>query len=348
MKLTTILLCSLCSLPIAGRAGDALDQWRSLGYGMFIHYGLSTFTGNEHQKTKVDPAVYAPTNLDVEQWIRVARDAGMKYAVLTAKHTAGHCLWDSRITWQGREFDYDVASGSDTTDVVGAFVNACRKHALTPGLYYCLEDYVNNSSYRDGGPGRGARNLPADFYQLVRAQLTELLTRYPAVTYIWLDIPVQASAPQRVAIYRMIKRQHPGTVVLYNHGTAKPKRPMTIANTQRAWPTDAFNTERWPLPQGWFNEEQTWKGRTYRLGYEHCDTIGKTWFWHPDDRPRPVSELARLYRDVRAAGGNLLLNVPPDPTGRIPGYYVEALMELKQEMEAPPPADDPPPAGSVE
>jgi alpha-L-fucosidase len=72
---------------------------------------------------------------------------------------------------------------------------------------------------------------------------------------------------------------------------------------------------------------------TYQLGYEHCDTICKKWFWFEGDRPRPVSDLAKLYRDTHTAGGNLLLNVPPDRTGRIPEYHVKALMELKEEIK---------------
>jgi hypothetical protein len=105
------------------------------------------------------------------------------------------------------------------------------------------------------------------------------------------------------------------------------------ADCQSAWPTDVPNTERRPLQPDWFKPEQTWQGKTYQLGYEHCDTICKKWFWVEGDRPRPVSELAQLYRDTHATGGNLLLNVPPDRTGLIPEYHVKALMELKEEIK---------------
>ena len=151
-----------------------------------------------------------------------------------------------------------------------------------------------------------------------------------------LRIPAWSSLAQRQALYRHIKRLRPGTVVLFNHGAGKPKGPMTIANSQVAWPTDILNTERWPLQPGWFTPEQKWQGKTYRLGYEHCDTICKNWFWVERDRPRAVSELAKLYRQVRAAGGNFLLNVPPDRTGRIPEYSVQALMELKKAIDSQP------------
>src|SRR5438093_1302814 len=77
-------------------------RWESLGYGMFIHFGMSTFVGKELPGGQDPSSTYAPDKLDVDQWVQVARDAGMKYAVLTAKHVAGHCLWPSKFT------DYDV------------------------------------------------------------------------------------------------------------------------------------------------------------------------------------------------------------------------------------------------
>jgi alpha-L-fucosidase len=238
------------------------------------------------------------------------------------------------VQFRGKEFDYDVATSGDKTDVVAEFVKACKKHGLMPGLYWCLEDHHNNSK-----PSKQQRTppLPDDFFQFAQDQLTELIQRYPEVNYYWLDIPVAANAAQRQTLYDLIKRLRPGTIVLFNHGAAKPRGPMTIAGCQSAWPTDVLNTELWPLQSGWFKSNQTWQGKTYRLGYEHCDTICRRWFWVEGDPPRPTADLAKLYRQVRACGGNLLLNVPPDPTGRIPEYHVKALLDLKKAMDAPPP-----------
>ena len=69
----------------------------------------------------------------------------MKYAVLTAKHVAGHCLWDSKVQFRGKEFDHDVATSGNKTDVVAEFVNACKKYDVAPGLYWCLLDVRNNT-----------------------------------------------------------------------------------------------------------------------------------------------------------------------------------------------------------
>jgi len=318
---------------------ESIEEWPALKYGMFIHYGMSTFSGRRHRVEKVGAEEYAPTDLDVEQWVRVARDAGMKYIVLTAKHVAGHCLWDSKVEWRGQEFAYDVASSTDRTDVVAAFVAACKKYDIKPGLYYCFEDYVNNSNYRKGGPGRKARIMPADYFELVNGQLAELLTEYPEVEYIWLDIPTQASPDQRTEIYKRIKEINEDCLVLYNWGLRKKGAGSIEQTAKKAWPRDLLNTELNPLEAGQFEPQQTYQGETYHVGYEHCDTIATHWFWEPEDEERKqsqVAKLAKLYEQVVNAGGNLLLNVPPDRTGQIPDYFVEELMALKEaigEME---------------
>jgi alpha-L-fucosidase len=328
------LACSAGAADSSPQPAQALAvrTWRELGYGMFIHFGMSTFSGKEHQRDAVPSTLYAPTALDVDQWILTARNAGMRYAVLTAKHTAGHCLWDSKALWQGREFDYDVASSGNTTDVVAAFVDACMKHGLMPGLYYCLEDYRNNANYHVPRPKRDSYNLPAAYFQLVKDQLGELLTRYPAVGYLWLDIPVQASLAQRTEIFQFAKQRNPAVIVLFNTGMVQ--YPRTIANMRRdSWPTDILNTEIHLAKPGSIRLQQAWEGVTYEFGYEHCDKIGTGWFWMQDEKVRPVEQLLSLYHKTRALGGNLLLNVPPDRTGRIPDSHVATLLDLKRRID---------------
>ena len=313
---------------LSAKCTDAITQWQSLKYGMFIHFGMSTFTGDEIDLGDKPSTTYAPTNLDVDQWVRVARDAGMKYVVLTSKHVSGHCLWDSKVMWKGQEFEYDVATSNDKTDVVEKFMAACKKYGLQPGLYYCLLDPRHNSVPMPEQWNAG--RLPEDFFELAKGQLGELIKRHPELGYLWLDIPRAASLEQRSVLYTHIKKLSPDCIVLFNHGTAAPKGPATIATIQVAWPTDILNTERDPLQVGQFTPRQIWQEKDYCLGYEHCDTICKNWFWEPNDLPRPTADLHRLYKQVADAGGNFLLNVPPDRTGQIPDCHVRALMKLKK------------------
>jgi alpha-L-fucosidase len=316
-----------------------MSDWQKMRYGMFLHFGMSTFTGNELDPGDQPSTTYAPKNLDVDQWIRVAKAAGMNYAVLTAKHVAGHCLWNSKVPFRGQEFDYDVATSGNTNDVVRAFVDACQKYRITPGLYYCLLDFHSNAVEHKQQWGRHL--LPNDFYELAKAQLTELARNYPEVRYYWLDIPRAASEAQRAELYDLLRRENPGCVVMFNCGflgkqhKGSNAEPFTIESTKAAsWPTDVLNSERDVIP-GVFHPLQTWQGTNYFLGYEHCDVVGKDWFWTALDKARPTDKLFELYHDtVIRAGGNLLLDVGPNRDGKLEGWQITALMSLKQNIDA--------------
>ena len=326
-------LLSCCAVSAQSGGNSPIEQWRSYQYGMFIHYGISTYNGRDLDPGDKPSTNYAPTDLDVDQWVRVAHDAGMKYAVLTAKHVPGHCLWDSKVQWHGKEYDYDVATSGNTTDVVREFVDACKKYDIAPGLYWCLLDWRNNSTERK--KSWRVQNLPDDFFNLAKDQFKELLANYPEISYLWIDIPRAASPSQRTALYNHIKQINPECVVLMNHGTINPNSPITIAKYQDAWPTDILNTERKPIRPGWFENKQSWQDKDYELGYEHCDTICKNWFWHKNDGPRSAEELYNLYKQVTEAGGNFLLNVPPDKSGRLPEEHVRTLMEIRKMIDSP-------------
>lgn len=332
--MSVVLLClTLASFAIAQNKPVTVDNFKDLKYGMFIHFGMSTFTGKEIDPGDQPSTTYAPTNLDVDQWIKVAHDAGMKYAVLTSKHVAGHCLWDSKVPFRGKEFDYDVATSGNKTDVIADFVKACKKYDIMPGLYYCLLDFRNNSVPH--GPQWSKGNLPDDFFELAKGQISELIANYPDIHYFWLDIPRAASKAQRQALYDLIKTKRPGTIVLFNNGTTPPGGPVKLEQYRNAWPTDVLNTERNPLKPGQFSPKLALGDRTYTVAYEHCDCLARNWFWVEGDRPRSASTIYRLHRDTVAGGGNLLLDVAPDRTGQLPAYSIAALAEVKKLIDDP-------------
>ncbi len=116
------------------------------GYGMFIHFGINTFNEIEWSKGNLPASSYNPTNLDCDQWISTAKEAGFRYVILVTKHHDGFCLWDSKFT------DYDVASSPVKTDIVAEVAKACKKYGIQLGLYYSLWDrhepsYKNNNDY---------------------------------------------------------------------------------------------------------------------------------------------------------------------------------------------------------
>jgi len=304
-------------LPLA-----KLQAWEALGYGMFIHFGMSTFVGRELPDGRSPASLYHPERLDVDQWIQVARDAGMKYAVLTAKHVAGHCLWPSRHT------DYTVAKSGDTTDVVEAFVKACRRRGLLPGLYYCSWD--NHHLFGSLTPSfrqKGERAYTTSLYQSFQtAQITELLSDYGPIGEMWIDIPEVLGRGYRTFLYQHIARLQPDCVIMMNSGISD----QSVYDVERNWPSDLIAIERRLPPSAGHVKWREIEGRRCYLPGEVCDTLGQEWFWTEADRPRGDEELAGIYRECRRRGVNLLLDVGPDRRGLIPEESRRALERLRK------------------
>ncbi len=301
---------------------ERLKQWESLGYGMFIHFGMSTYVDNELPDGKAPAKTYAPDRLDVDQWISVARDAGMKYAVLTTKHVAGHCLWPSAHT------DYTVAQSSNKTNVVEKFVEACRKYGLLPGFYYCSWD--NHNRFGSKTPSDPAGDTPAfttSVYQTFQTkQITELLTQFGPIAEMWIDIPGVLGRGYRTFLYRYIAELQPDTIIMMNSGISTQEN----YDVEYAWPSDIIAIERSLPPERGHQAWRTIEGKDYYIPGEICDPIGKEWFHIKEDQPRSKEELLGIFQASQERGVNLLLNVPPDQHGVIPGKYIRALQELRK------------------
>jgi alpha-L-fucosidase len=333
---------------------ERLRRWEGLGYGMFIHFGMSTFVQEaDHSQFAMKyganpPERYAPTDLDVDQWISTAAEAGMRYAVLTAKHHAGHCLWPSRLT------ESSVANSPDATDVVAAYTEACRRHGIAAGIYYSiLDDFHQFGSPRVfammGGPA-GAARLPtyvtAEYIEFARGQLDELLIGYGPIEELWLDIPNLLGNAGRRAIYDHVAAISPDTVVVMNAGQSDG----TTLNVEYSWPSDvhtiesalpSVGVEQWMRTglhgyQPWHDlvSERGVEERYYMPG-EVCEGIGKGYEWFRDDgnELKSDAELLGIRLVCKERGTNLLLNVPPDTSGRIPQEMVDSLGRLRRNFE---------------
>jgi alpha-L-fucosidase len=320
---------------------EQLQEWEALKYGMFIHYGMSTYTGSELPDGSHPSTLYAPDKLDVDQWISVARDAGMKYAVLTTKHVAGHCLWPTKHN------DYHVGTSSNKTDVVEAFVNACEKRGVLPGFYYCSWDNHNrfgSRTYSDMTADKKPGNLHAfttrAYQDFQTAQLEELLTGYGKVAEVWIDIPGMLPRCYREELYRNITTWQPETVVMNNNGIGDGSNYPVINQYGvpcvgfDAWPADIIAIERF-LPNSHTGHVK-WRvieGKKYYMPGEVCDPIGREWFFTEEDQPRSDEELLGMYLLCISRGTNLLLDVGPDKHGLIPQKYVGALQRLRANLD---------------
>ena len=144
-------------------ASGPIQRWESYRFGGFFCFNDNQFSGGEFSTNK-DPGLFNPSKLDVAGWAAAMKNSGMRYAVLTARHTSGFLLWDSETT------GFDVAASPCKRDVVGDFVKECRGHGIAPGLYYCLW----------GGAGW----MPhPNARAIILAQLHELATGYGEIPY---------------------------------------------------------------------------------------------------------------------------------------------------------------------
>ena len=292
-------------------------NWEKLKYGMFIHFNMNTFAHAEYDNGKMPAMAFAPEKLDVDQWIRTAKDAGMKYAVLTAKHTGGFCLWDSKVSWKGKEYDYDIAASGYRKDIVGQFMISCGKYGIKPALYYCLwDDHNQPGSSKD------------EYFQLVKDQITELVSRYKGLVEIWIDIPSILFPDQRSELYKIVKSHQPECLVTCNNG-------FTDGTVMANFPADITNGERTLPPATGHNPVREIDGKKYYIPMEVCQTINQNWFWMTGDVTKSVRTLYYWYHETTKRGANLLLDVPPDLSGRIPQNLVDRLQDLNKVIDIP-------------
>ncbi len=292
---------------------DIQEEFLKWRFGLFLHFNLATFVDRDWATGHEDPLLFKPARLDCGQWAEAARAAGMKYAVLTVKHTEGYALWDSKCTTHDITAFKNYRDGKG--DLVREFVSAFRKRGLKVGLYYCFPGDYSKGQLAEGQTD--LHGLPpeavGDYAGFIKKQLTELLTSYGAIDLLWCD---QYSNPytsaQWPAIKAHIKSLQPRCLVLGNN--ARDLAESDILGYEFPWkPT---------LPA----EDNT-------APSEVCDTIQKTgrWFWHPNignDQIHPAEYAVRMLKICNDRRANYLLNVPPDPDGLIPDVYVERMREI--------------------
>ena len=320
------------AIPAAPTSAQA--DWLRLQYGMFIHFGPWTWTGTGDGKFPAERVV-APA-LDARAWAALAVEAGMRYAVLTAKHVDGFCLWPSEHT------AYSVAATPERRDLVREFVDAFRAAGLEVGLYYALLD--RHCPFFDDD---------ARYNEYVRAQVGELLTRYGDVLELWFDGAWDKDHPTRdwphdpswppstggrwewARLYEHIHRLQPRCLVVQNSSSDRPGEPNYLpVDVRTAEQLDFVWQERLCAPRldPVFPSE---RGDLY-LPLEYCTTLTPGWFWQAGACYSHASAETIAGWRLRAArqGANLLLNIGPDTGGGMPAYHRAFLLDAERLVRA--------------
>lgn len=288
--------------------------WR---FGAFFHFNMGTFCNREWATGYEDPLLFKPDKLNCNQWIEEAKKAGMTYAVLTTKHTGGWCLWDSKVT------DHDITAMMNYKqgkgDVVREFVDACRKHDMRVGFYYCLPGNFSGDNLKAGQ--EDLHGLPAEakgnYEGFIEAQIRELFTQYGKIDIFFADQFMNPYTPDHWRkLKQLIHELQPQCIVVAN-------------NARDYLDTDIIGYEHpWLKSQG--QPDMPPKGNKEATEVNDCIVDGAVWFWHSNFQPRlqTPEAIVKKLRFCNENHANYLLNVQPDRNGLISGPYLETLRKV--------------------
>ena len=317
---------------------SSLEHWNALKYGMFIHWGDYSALGGIYHGKKIprlgeqiqrhakapNPEYemtvkdFNPVDFDADEWVSVAKNAGMKYMVITVKHHNGFCMWDTETT------DYDIVDATPyKRDPIKELADACKREGLGFGIYYSTIDWHFPGSVKREVPGQFSvyETITDEHHQYSLAQLKELCSgRYGNLVQVFFDMgrPThQQSKDYRSLVKSMLPECQINGRIMNNMGDflTMPDNAVPRAPIPQAWeaPSTLYHWSKNEIPE-WSNEWwNTW-------GY-------KSWIPTPPLEMQVEKQLRKMAVIV-SRGGNFLLNVGPDGWGRIIPYEKRVLQVM--------------------
>ena len=303
------------------------EWFQNAKFGLFIHWGVYSVLGDGEWVMNVQqipirlyeklPAMFNPTGYDPKAWVQMAKNAGMKYIVITSKHHDGFAMWDSKVS------DYNIVQRTPYgKDVLKMLSDECRAAGLKLFFYHSQLDWHHPDYFPRGSTGGGYTGRPEKgdmnkYLDYMDTQLTELLTNYGEVAGIWFDgMWDKKDADWRLQkTYSLIHRLQPGALVGSNHHMT-PIEGEDFQMFEKDLP--GHNTSG-------FSQHQA----VGTLPKETCETINNSWGFNlKDERHKTPKELIQYL--VKAAGydANFLLNVGPMPNGKIQDEHITLLKQV--------------------
>ncbi len=325
------------------RALDKFEEQRNRKFGMFIHWGPYSVAGVEaswpimvktdeitEEQYRALPGRFNPVDFDPHAWIDLARKAGQRYMVFTTKHADGFCMFDSEYT------DYKITKTPYGKDIVKQLADACAAESMALGFYYSPPD-MNHPGYRDTSKlswtnyrGEPQRVEWPVYLEYMGLQVHELMTRYGRVAEVWFDT-CDPNAQARFDGQRFVdevRRLQPSALINNRMGVegdfATPEQFIPKAVPTKGVRMDSpDHTEADKQPATLVPRAEDFQP------WEACMTINDTWAYRPKDRNYNSAEnLIRNMVEIISRGGNFLLDVGPQPDGRIQAEFVERLEAL--------------------
>jgi len=313
-------------------------------FGMFIHFGLYSVAAKGEWIASIEQIssekyrnyfeTFSPIHYDPAFYARTAKEAGMKYAVLTAKHHEGFCLFDSAYT------DYKSVNTPIGRDLVREYVDAFRKEGLRVGIYYSLVDWHHPDypAFQDPfHPLRGnesVRNEKCDFNRYLdymHAQVRELCTNYGKIDLLWFDFSYEGHSGtdwRAQELIEMVRSLQPDILINSRLEASGGNLGSLLTGSPTPWAGDFITPEQIVPPAPLKTPDNM------SVCWEACQTLNNSFGYTADDH---ICKDARIciqqLADCVSKGGNYLLNVGPDANGAIPPWAVETLQEIGKWMK---------------
>ncbi|MFO1496907.1 MAG: alpha-L-fucosidase [Verrucomicrobiota bacterium] len=317
-----------------------MEWFREARFGMFIHWGLYSVAAGEwngqpvggagewiQETAKIPTSDYEkllpkfnPVQYNAERWVGIAKDAGMKYIVITSKHHDGFGLFDSKAT------EWDIMASPFKRDALHELSLACEKGGIKLCFYYSIMDW----HHPDWGTRRAwhdratAAPVMDRYVEYMKTQLRELLTGYGPLGILWFDGEWEKAwtHEQGVDLYQYVRSLQPNIIVNNRVGKGRAGMSGMDAGDQRV---GDYGTPEQEIPPTGFGPDVYW---------ESCMTMNDTWGYKKSDQHwKSTPDLIRNLVDCASKGGNYLLNVGPSGEGLIPEASIDRLAAIGRWMK---------------
>jgi len=317
---------------------ERMEWWREARFGMFIHWGLYAVPAGEwNGKTEYGEWIrtsaeiplheydkflwqFNPVKFDAEAWVKMAKDAGMKYIVITSKHHDGFALFDSKVS------DFDVMATPFKRDILKELADACRKHGIKMCWYHSIMDW-HHPDYlprREWEKTRSTEGADLERYiAYMKAQLKELLTNYGDISVLWFDGEWENTWNDKrgLDLYNYVRSLQPNIIINNRVGASR--------NDMQGFSKDGGFAGDFGTP-----EQQIPATGLPGVDWETCMTMNDHWGYNKNNHNwKSTKEIIQMLADIASKGGNYLLNVGPTSEGLFPQPSIDRLKEIGDWMK---------------
>ncbi len=291
-------------------ATERMGWWHNARYGMFIHWGVYALPARgewvmyqehiPHQEYASLADEFNPRHYEPDAWVRLAKEAGMRYMVMTTRHHDGYALFDSQVS------NFTAPKTAPGRDLIREYVEACHRGGMPVGFYYSLLDWRYPAYFR--GPQRDPEGWQ-ELVTYVHAQVRELCSNYGRIDVLWYDgaWPYTAEDWRSAELNAMVRELQPQIII----------------------------NDRSLLPEDFDTPEQHIRASNPGRAWEACMTLNGSWGYNEADTEwKTPKQVVGMLAHCASGGGNLLLNIGPRADGNVPAESERTLRQVGEWLGA--------------